>query len=225
VAAVWIVGAFYYALSWPLATKAAALALAGALLAGLAAWGLRRPAPEVAAAPATATPASATEPVAWRWGIALSAVLVLLAANLSIWKNERLISQGRPVFVALAPMDPRSLMQGDYMALNFLPRALTPGLNQSEDAFAFEHPRVVFKLDPDGLATLRGPDDGQPLAADEVAIGLRPKNGRWVLVTDAFFFKEGEAARWAQARFGEFRVDASGKALLVGLRGDGLKPL
>jgi uncharacterized membrane-anchored protein len=63
------------------------------------------------------------------------------------------------------------------------------------------------------------------LAQDEVAMEMVLKNGRWILVTDAFYFKEGEGERWALARFGEFRVDAKGKALLVGLRGEGLKPL
>lgn len=84
---------------------------------------------------------------------------------------------------------------------------------------------MVFKRDAQGILSAIGPDLGQPLAADEVAIQLVPKNGRWILVTDAFYFKEGEAQRWEAARFGEFRVDASGKALLVGLRGEGLKPL
>ena len=32
---------------------------------------------------------------------------------------ERYIADGQPVFVELAPVDPRSLMQGDYMQLNF----------------------------------------------------------------------------------------------------------
>jgi len=44
-------------------------------------------------------------------------------------------------------------------------------------------------------------------------------------VTDAWYFKEGEAERWAAARYGEFRVDANGKALLVGLRGPKLEKL
>ena len=38
VAAAWIIGAFYYQLAWPLASKAAVMAVAGALLAALAAW-------------------------------------------------------------------------------------------------------------------------------------------------------------------------------------------
>jgi uncharacterized membrane-anchored protein len=118
-------------------------------------------------------------------------------------------------------------MQGDYMTLNFMPRftANAPELDMDSEAFNFEHPRMRFKRDAQGILSAIGPDLGQPLAADEVAIQLVPKNGRWIVVTDAFYFKEGEAQRWEAARFGEFRVDASGKALLVGLRGEGLKPL
>ena len=35
----------------------------------------------------------------------------------------------------------------------------------------------------------------------------------------------GSWARWERARYGEFRVDAAGRALLVGLRGPALQPL
>ncbi|WP_396268074.1 GDYXXLXY domain-containing protein [Ideonella sp.] len=227
VAAVWIIGAFYYALSWPLATKAAALVVAAAVLAGLAVWGLRSQRANVAPAPEAAAASPAQRTPRAHWGIALSLLLTLVAANGSIWQKEQLIRHGQAVFVPLAPVDPRSLMQGDYMTLNFMPRftANAPELDMDSEAFNFEHPRMRFKRDAQGILSAIGPDLGQPLAADEVAIQLVPKNGRWIVVTDAFYFKEGEAQRWEAARFGEFRVDASGKALLVGLRGEGLKPL
>ena len=35
----------------------------------------------------------------------------------------------------------------------------------------------------------------------------------------------GATERWQAARYGEFRVDGSGRALLVGLRGADLQPL
>ncbi len=82
-----------------------------------------------------------------------------------------------------------------------------------------------MRRDAQGVATAVRLDDGTPLAADELCIELTPKGGRWILVTDAWFFSEGEAQRWAAARFGEFRVQADGRALLVGLRGADLKPL
>ena len=55
-----------------------------------------------------------------RKGIAiLAGVAILALANFSIYSRERLLTEGSVVLLHLAPVDPRSLMQGDYMALNF----------------------------------------------------------------------------------------------------------
>ncbi|MBL8314975.1 MAG: GDYXXLXY domain-containing protein [Rubrivivax sp.] len=218
-AAAWIVGAFYYQLQWPLAHKALGLLLAGAVLGALAWRAHRQPhAERMVGAPGEAARAGGA---ARRLAILASGLLVLTVANLGIWQKESLIAHGQPVFVALAPVDPRSLMQGDYMQLNFrLPAtAMIAGLARAQ------RPRAVMRRDAQGVATPVRLDDGTPLAADELRIELTPKDGRWILVTDAWFFAEGEASRWAAARFGEFRVDADGRALLVNLRGADLKAL
>lgn len=76
-----------------------------------------------------------------------------------------------------------------------------------------------------GVAALLRIDTGAPLAAGELRIELTPKGGRWTLVTDAWFFPEGQAARYERAKFAEFRVEPGGRALLVGLRGANLQPL
>ena len=54
-----------------------------------------------------------------KWLILLCAVLILAVVNFGIWQNEKLIKNGEIVLLELAPLDPRSLMQGDYMALHF----------------------------------------------------------------------------------------------------------
>jgi uncharacterized membrane-anchored protein len=211
-AAAWIMGAFYYQLSWPLADKAVLMAGAGVVLAALAWWAAR----------STATAGTSPTEDAGTFGrgkagLAIAAVLVLLVANGGIWQKENLIAHGQPLFVQLVPVDPRSLMQGDYMALRFdLPSdmsfadaPLPPG----------QRPYLVARRDQRGIATDLHPDRGAPLASDELRVELSPKNGNWVLVTDAWFFKEGEGERWAQAKYGEFRVTPDGRALLVGLRG------
>lgn len=217
VAAAWIIGAFYYQLAWPLATKAALLAGAGALLAALAAW---------AGAARSRTPAQAgarTSPRFPRAGIALSLLAIVATANLGIRQKEALIRDGQPVFVELAPVDPRSLMQGDFMRLNFN----LPGEPDERRAGMLrrERPFVVVRRDQRGIAHPLRIADGTPLAEGEMRIELTPKDGRWILVSDAWFFAEGEAARWERAKYGEFRVDADGRALLVGLRGPALEPL
>src|ERR1700754_1132632 len=46
-------------------------------------------------------------------------VLILGIANWAILGRERLKASGTLVYLELAPVDPRSLMQGDYMALRY----------------------------------------------------------------------------------------------------------
>lgn len=217
VSCAWIVGAFYYQLTWPLAHKAVVLCGAGALFAVLAVWARSRDRREAAPSPGPAQPRLA------RWGIVLSLLAIVATANLGIREKEALIRDGRPVFVELAPVDPRSLMQGDFMRLNFN----VPGEPDERRAGLLrrERPFVVARLDERGVARLLRIADATPLAEGEMRIELTPKDGRWILVSDAWFFAEGEAARWEKAKYGEFRVAADGRALLVGLRGPALEPL
>ena len=227
--AAWIVGGFYYALAWPLATKGGVLLLAGVVLGALAWLGFRGES-------ASAAHAKPVESRLLKWGsggvrsmpvdrlgIAATALLVLLAANFAIWQKEDLIARGQPVFVELAPVDPRSLMQGDYMRLNFrFPPQVLEGAGGLLDK---KRPVAVALRDERGVVTVLRLHRGEPLAADELRIELTPVAGEWVIVSDAWSFAEGEAARWAPAKYGEFRVDASGRALLVGLRGANLEKL
>lgn len=224
-AAAWIIGGFYYQLAWPLADKALVLVGVGAMLGGLAWWAQRERRGEAAAAEADGSrSAAALHPVGRvHAGIGATALAVLLVANIGIWQKERVIAHGQPVYVSLAPVDPRSLMQGDYMSLRFgLPGQVEDRL---EGLVSSHRPCVVVRRDSRGVATVQRLDDGRPLAGDELRIELTPKGGRWTLVTDAWYFKEGEAERWQSARFAEFRVAADGQALLVGLRDADLKPL
>lgn len=215
-AAAWIAGSFYYQLHWPLATKALVLTACGAVL-GVLAWSAHardqrdaRVAVAFARGPA--------------WLLVLSALATLTVANVDIWQKEALIAHGQPVFVELAPVDPRSLMQGDYMRLNFR----VPGevVRDAETLLTPKRLRVVGRRDARGVATLlRKHHEGIALVADEFLVELTPKDGRWILVTDAWFFKEGEAQRWETAKFGEFRIDADGRALLVGLSDANLRAI
>ena len=156
--------------------------------------------------------------------IGLAAVATLAAVNVAIWQKEALIAEGRPVYVELAPVDPRSLMQGDYMRLNF---RLPEDVERQLDALVTrQRPHVVARRDARGVASLlRAESPGAVVAADEFRIELTPKNGRWIFVSDAWFFREGDGPRWAVAKYGEFRVAADGRALLVGMADAALLPI
>jgi uncharacterized membrane-anchored protein len=152
--------------------------------------------------------------------ILVGALLVLGAVNFSIVGKERVKRDGAVVFLDLAPVDPRSIMQGDYMTLRFrlaqdIRSTVSPLPAEGGTALA---PVTIGK---DRIGNLvRG---GQP---GDVRIRYRIRKGEVWLGTNAFFFEEGKDARYAPARYGEFRVDpTSGEAVLVGLRDAALKPL
>jgi uncharacterized membrane-anchored protein len=194
--------------------------VAGAALGGLAWLAQRRHA--VAAAHGSIIPATPARASAW---IALAAVATLAVANLAIWQKENIIANGQPVFVELAPADPRSLMQGDFMRLNF---SLPPALEKDIDNLVTrQRPHVIAKRDARGVATLLrlARNNDAPLADGEFRIELTPKDGGWILVSDAWFFREGDAAQWEKAKFGEFRILPSGAALLVGMADAALAPI
>ena len=212
---------FYYALDWPLAHKAALLAGLGAAL-GLALWAMRAP---------PAATSQQVEPPRPHWSalvlIAAGALLSLGLVHFDVQKKEQVIAQGQKIYVPLAPRDPRSLMQGDYMALNFaFPEGVRKALNEGDRLGLNRHAQVVATLDARGVATVRRlAQDGAPLAAGERLLPVKRLQGDWVLVTDAFYFPEGQGEPFAQARFGEFRALPDGRALLVGLADENLQPI
>jgi uncharacterized membrane-anchored protein len=220
----WTIGAFYYQLAWPLANKALLFVAVGALL-GICAWvAMRIPTQAIAGTHS----GSKSYPTAQREArpyaqalIALGAVAILLVVNVGIWQKQQLIHSGQKIFIELAPRDPRSLMQGDYMALNFR----LPSDVSTVPLLGADRPRLVLQRDGRGVHTPVRLDKGAPLQDGELYIELTPKNGSWILVSDAWYFREGDAPLWATARFGEFRVTANGRALLVGMADAALQPI
>ena len=143
--------------------------------------------------------------------VVVGAALVLGAVNFSILGKERIKSNGEVVYVELAPVDPRSIMQGDYMALRF---RLTDAIASSVKPLPAEGTfgTVDVTLDGKRVANLA-------LGGGTLKLRYRVRNGAVWLGTNAFFFEEGTGDRYARARYGEFRVDRdSGEAVLVGLK-------
>ncbi|HEX8238239.1 MAG TPA: GDYXXLXY domain-containing protein [Allosphingosinicella sp.] len=158
-----------------------------------------------------------------RKAIALAAGIAVLAfVNLGIYQRERLLTEGRIVLLKLSPVDPRSLMQGDYMRLNF---------EAADQAFpwqsrrTFADGRIVVGLDRQGVGHYRRIADSRPLAPDEIALRYRIRGGQPNLATNAYFFEEGQAQAYAGAAYGEFRVGADGEMILTRLRDSRLRPL
>jgi len=143
-------------------------------------------------------------------------VLVLAAANITILAKQQIVDQGRRVLLDLRPVDPRSLMQGDYMRLAYAQKVFP------EDREGLKLPfkgLVVLGLDDRGSATFSRLDQGGPLADHEVRLRykLRSRHGALRYGAESFFFQEGDSALYDEARFGVLAIDEAGNSILVGL--------
>lgn len=154
---------------------------------------------------------------------ALIVVGLVVSLGLVAWevsKKERLLASGDRLLLELAPVDPRSLMQGDYMRLDYAIARQWP-----HDGSWPADGTLIVATDEDGVATFRRRDLGEPLETGEHRLTYRIRKGRLQVGVNAFYFQEGLASAYQPARYGEMRVAADGTSLLVGLRDEERRPL
>ena len=149
----------------------------------------------------------------WFIGVVL-AQLLLLGGLVST--KETLLRSGQTIELELAPVDPRSLIQGDYVRLNYKISALPEGTIPKGQY------RVQLALAPDENGVhqfTRVYDERVPLQADEVIItGWVRKYQRLVFGIESFFVPENTGrALERTAKYGIVKVSKTGDALLIGL--------
>ena len=148
--------------------------------------------------------------------IAVAAGLLMLGAvNWGIYGRERLLGDGQVVLLELAPVDPRSLMQGDYMRLNFRVGTEIRRFARAPGAAGDGH--VIVRSGEHGVGSFVRRDAGEPLAAGELRLRYRVREGNVKFASNAYFFQEGTGNLYARARYGEFRVAPDGDMLLTHL--------
>lgn len=200
-------------------------------------------------------------------------VLFLGGYALAAQRMEAVRAEGKTILLALAPVDPRAPLMGDYMALRYVvnndirkeltaqraaqkaaqENAQSNGKsNAQENAQGNAQPNTQvtvqkneqkaapgdktakpreMKRNAEGFAVLRITNDpvpqaatfvrlhdGGPLQADEFLLAYRLRGYEVTSAAPAFYFEEGTAQQYAGAKFGEFKLAADGKTLLVGLR-------
>ena len=153
-------------------------------------------------------------------GLALG--LVVMTRNIAKYENH--LTTGDTVLLALAPVDPRGFMQGDYMTLSYaLERDVFAALNRDPGSYPTnEQGYVIVALDNNKVAQFMRLAANQPknLASNEMAIHYRIRNGAMQLATNAFFFHEGHGEAFEAAEYGLFRVNDKGEPLLTNLVND-----
>ncbi len=146
-------------------------------------------------------------------------VLALLVPTGLVIQKEHVLRSGQMVLLELAPVDPRSLMQGDYMVLDY-------AISRKQSAHLPPDGRLVLRLDADGVGRfVRFDTPDTPPTPEELTLRYRIRGGRIRLGAESFFFQEGHADRYERARYGELRVADDGNSVLVGLRDAQRQPL
>jgi uncharacterized membrane-anchored protein len=143
---------------------------------------------------------------------------LLFFFNSSILKKEQLQSDGKLILLELAPVDPRSLMQGDYMRLSYK-IAQNPPFDSSP-----KRGYCVVKLQPNGVAErVRLQKERMPLNDNEYIIEYTLPEFSLNIGAESYFFEEGQSKKYEKARYGGVRIDKEGNSLLTGLYDDRLK--
>jgi uncharacterized membrane-anchored protein len=147
--------------------------------------------------------------------------LILVLANWDIAQKRAVVADGRVLLLELRPADPRSLFQGDYMAL-----ALADATMPASTIIASLPYRgtVVLSLDENGVGRYVRLDDGTPLQADEIRVQYRRhqdwRGPRLDYGAQAFFFQEGDAKLYEDAKYALLRVAEDGGTVLTDLAGE-----
>ncbi len=147
-------------------------------------------------------------------------VMALGTVNWLAFGREQIVADGQVMYLALAPVDPRSLLQGDYMDLRY---GLADDLRTSNLPTAG---LLVVRVNVQYIATFaRLYTPGTKLVNNEHMLRYRVRSGTVRIGAESFFFQEGEANGYQNARYAELRVAPDGTTVLVGLRGTALEKL
>ena len=233
-------GGFYYQLSIPLLYKGALL-VSFAVIFAIVTLFLH--------APYKAPSQSAVEnhPVfkAPIWLVGVFVIALLGVVNYKVQQFEDVLATGKPVVLKIAPVDPRSLMQGDYMVLNyailseFQQSRVLPETNESnettentgidESSPSEKKAYILVHLDKNHVATFCEEQSEIPTdfkyCTPNVYLPIRYKGG-WLpkLPSQDYFFAEGKGEYYAQAEYAEYRFK-DGILLLARLLDKDLKGL
>ncbi|MDR2161292.1 MAG: GDYXXLXY domain-containing protein [Desulfovibrio sp.] len=155
---------------------------------------------------------------------AAALAVFLLLFCVSAGSREYTLSRGTVMILDLRPVDPRSLMQGDYMILNLdLEEDIENALARLPAAGTPRRGTAIVALDGRGLASfLRLEDEGSPPAGQEHRLKFRYDGWKATVGGGSFFFQEDRQESFSAARRAELRVSAAGDAIVTHLLdGDG----
>ena len=162
------------------------------------------------------TPDGGNKGAAWRRLWVLAVIAMLLAGYVyKVVTTEQAFASAPAIILETAPVDPRALLMGDYMTLDYVAnREIGRALQQVE---APNGPDLaVLALDESGLASfsrLYLDEPPESLLANEILVRIAPDTGE-ILGTSRFHFQEGRGQVYEGARYAQVRVMQKGHCMM-----------
>ena len=149
--------------------------------------------------------------------IIITTVFILGLFGTQIKSLNAVKAEGQTVFMDLRPVDPRALMLGDYMRLRYAEERVPEGKSVKDlpPKGAF-----VMRLDDNNVASFVRVDEGKSLGEKEIRFNYTRTNRSLTFGAPRFYFENGTAEDYESARYGVFKVDETGRAILVNLAKD-----
>lgn len=146
-------------------------------------------------------------------------VLQLLIIGAIIMQKEMILRNGTEITLAVEPVDPRSLMQGDYVDLAYN----ISTYNTNQDAGRVY---VLLHKDKEGISIIKSIHDKMEEAReqmdgdDDVIVRGDLSGGRITYGIESFFIEEGTGT-WLEenAAYAKVKVGSNGDAILLELKG------
>lgn len=158
----------------------------------------------------------------WIW---VFGVAVVLLFNGMIVDKELELSGAETVYFKLRPVDPRSLMQGDYMTLDYeVAEEIRRAIDEPDVDADRQGGVAIVRVDERGVAHFERIHQGGELGDDERRVKWRYRD-RIYIGSNSFMFQEGHAEAYARAEYAEMKLTDEGAASLVDLRDGELDPI
>ncbi len=142
-------------------------------------------------------------------------VIILCALNFAIYDKNQIKKQGEFIYLQLRPVDPRALMQGDYMALAY-DLELQPKISAEKDQKKY----MIIAPDANGVAQyvqlVDDKNEFKPVGNQKI-LKVNYKYLRPEIKPNAFFFQEGHGKIYEKAKYGIFKFKGTDTYILDGL--------
>lgn len=144
--------------------------------------------------------------------IFINLLIILGLFNISVINKEKTLSDGTLILLKLAPVDPRSLMQGDFMRLRY-------DISQDEKQLdTLKKGYCIVQLNDHKVGSkIRIQTSSTPLYDGEYLIKFRSDDRNIIIGAESYLFQEGKAAKFEKAKYGGIKVDSKGHGILIGL--------